>query len=59
MVNYANLLSFSLLNELNFFTKFIKNNVILIVFNIFTFRTNYTICKNIICFYLYFINIIS
>ena len=48
MANYANLLSFSFLNKLDFFSKFIKNGITLIVSNTFKFKVNNIISKNAI-----------
>ena len=46
MTNNTDLLSFSFLNELGFFPKLTKNNIIFTVSNIFLFRANYAISKN-------------
>ena len=46
MADYADLLSFDLLNKLNSFSKLVKNSITLIVFNIFIFKANCTIKKN-------------
>ena len=48
MTKYVILLTFSFLNKLCFFLKFAKNNITLVIFNIFIFKTNYTITKNTI-----------
>ena len=44
---HTDLLSFNFLNKLGFFSKFAKNSIIFVIFNIFIFRTNYVISKEI------------
>lgn len=45
MVDSADKLSFGFWNKLGSFLKLEKNYIILVIFNVFIFRANYTICK--------------
>ena len=46
MVKYIDLLSLIFLNKLSFFLKLAKNNITLIVSDIFLFKANFTINKS-------------
>ena len=48
MTNLIDLLFLNLLNKLSFFSKLIKNSIILVISNTFLFSANYIITKNTI-----------
>ena len=56
MANHTDLLFLKFLNKLGFFTKFVKNSIIFIISDTFTFETHHIISKDItMLFYTLFI----